>query len=136
MRYETKTALVLRADLLAWQVANISAFLAGGLAGAFPEIVGEPYADASGRLYTPLVREPVFVYGASAPELQRTQQRAQSRNLRFAIYTEELFKTNNDRDNRAAVAVCGTDQLNLAGIGLHADRRTIDKVVNGLNLLA
>ncbi|HKF72847.1 MAG TPA: DUF2000 domain-containing protein [Stellaceae bacterium] len=136
MRYETKTALVLRADLPAWQVANISAFLAGGLAGAFPEIVGEPYADASGRLYTPLVREPVFVYGASSPELRRTQQRAQSRNLRFAIYTEELFKTNNDRDNRAAVAACATDQLNLAGIGLHADRKTIDKVVNGLKLLA
>jgi hypothetical protein len=135
MRYETKTALVLRADLLAWQVANISAFLAGGLAGAFPEIVGEPYADANGRLYAPLVREPVFVYAASAPELQRTHQRAQSRNLRFAIYTEELFKTNNDHDNRAAVAACGTDRLNLAGIGLHADRKTIDKVINGLKFL-
>ncbi|HXP74550.1 MAG TPA: DUF2000 domain-containing protein [Stellaceae bacterium] len=135
MRYETKTALVLRADMLAWQTANVAAFITGGLAVAFPEIVGEPYADASGRLYTPLVREPIFVYGADAAELQRTHQRAASRNLRFAIYTEALFKTTNDRDNRAAVAASPTDQLGLVGIGLHADRKTIDKVVNGLRFL-
>ena len=135
MRYETKTALVLRRDLLPWQVANVAGFLAGGLAGAYPELPGEPYADASGRLYTPLVREPIFIYGADGPELARTHQRASSRNLRFAIYTEALFKTSNDHDNRAAVAACATDQLNLVGIGLHADRKTIDKVINGLRLL-
>jgi len=136
MRYETKTALVLRVGLLPWQTANVAAFLAGGLAGVFPEIVGEPYADASGRLYTPLVREPVFVYGADAAALRRTHQRAASRNLRFAIYTEALFKTNNDHDNRAAVAACATEHLDLVGIGLHADRKTIDKIVNGLKFLA
>jgi hypothetical protein len=136
MRYETKTALVLRADLLAWQTANVAAFLTGGLAGAYPEIIGEPYADASGRLYTPLVREPIFIFAADAAELQRTHQRAASRNLRFAIYTEALFKTTNDRDNRAAVAASPADRLDLVGIGLHADRKTIDKVINGLKFLA
>jgi len=136
MRYETKTALILRRDLLPWQVANVAAFLTGGLAGAYPEVAGEPYADASGRLYTPLVREPIFVYGADAAELNRTHQRALSRNLRFAIYTEALFRTSNDRDNRAAVAACATDQLNPVGIGLHADRKTVDKIVNGLRFLA
>lgn len=136
MRYETKTALVLRGDLLAWQIANVAAFLTGGLAGTYSEMVGEPYADASGRLYTPLVREPVFVYGATSVELQRTHQRALSRNLRVAIYTEPLFKTSNDRDNRAAVGACTTDQLDLVGVGLHAERKTIDKIVNGLRFLA
>jgi len=42
MRYETKTAILLRRDLLPWQIANVAAFLSGGLAGFFPEIVGEP----------------------------------------------------------------------------------------------
>ena len=136
MRYETKTALVLRRDLMPWQIANVAGFLAGGLAGAYPEMPGEPYADASGRLYTPLVREPIFIYGADLAELTRTHQRAVSRNLRFAIYTDPLFKTSNDHDNRAAVAACATDQLDLVGIGLHADRKTIDKVVNGLRFLS
>ena len=61
MIYETKTALVLRADLAAWQLANIAAFLAGGLAGMRPELMGEPYRDGAGRSYSPLIREPVYV---------------------------------------------------------------------------
>jgi len=135
MRYETKTAIVIRHDLAAWQMANVSGFLAGGLAGFFPVIVGEPYRDANGRLYTPLIREPLFVYGATSAELTRTHQRAISRGLRVAIYTEPLFRTANDIDNRASVAACATDQLDLVGLGLHGDRKTIDKVVGGLKFL-
>src|SRR5260370_23695750 len=125
MQYETKTALVLRADLLVWQVANVAGFLAGGLAGAFPEIVGASYADANGRLYTALVREPIFVYGADAAGLAHTHLRAVSRHLRFAVYTVALFKTNNDHDNRASVASMPAERLALVGIGLHADRKGI-----------
>jgi hypothetical protein len=48
-------------------VANVAAFLSGALAGTYPEIIGEPYRDADGRLYTPMIREPVFIYGAPVP---------------------------------------------------------------------
>jgi len=132
MRYETKSALVLRSDLLTWQIANVAAFLAGGLAGFFPEIVGEPYCDASLRLYTPLIRAPVFVYGATAAELTRTHQRAITRDLRVAIYTEPLFTTTDDIANRAEVALHATEALDLVGLRLHADRKTIDKITGGL----
>jgi hypothetical protein len=135
MRYETKTAIVLRRGLLPWQIANVSAFLAGGLAGFFPEIVGEPYRDATGRLYTPLIREPVFVFGGTPAELTRTHQRAMTRALRVAIYTERLFRTTDDLANRAEVASHPTENLDLVGLGLHADRKTIDKVTAGLKLL-
>jgi hypothetical protein len=135
MIYETKTAIVLLTGLLPWQKVNVTAFLTGGLAGFFPEIVGEPYRDADGRLYTPLIREPVFIYGASSDELTRTHQRAMSRNLRFAIYTKPLFVTNNDAANRASVAASPTDRLELVGVGLHANRKIIDKIVNGLRFL-
>ena len=54
---------VLRADLAGWQLANVAAFLTGGLAGTHPVMMGEPYRDAADRLYSPLVREPVVVYG-------------------------------------------------------------------------
>ncbi|HVT51692.1 MAG TPA: DUF2000 domain-containing protein [Dongiaceae bacterium] len=135
MLYPTKTALIIRADLAAWQKANIAAFLAGGLVHRFPEMAGEPYRDADRHLYTPLIREPVFVYGADAAELRRTYDRARTRDLDFAIYTEPLFKTTNDADNRASVAACTREQLDLVGLGLHADRKIIDKVINGLKFL-
>ncbi|HVY99887.1 MAG TPA: DUF2000 domain-containing protein [Dongiaceae bacterium] len=136
MLYPTKTALIIRGDLAAWQKANVAAFLTGGLVARFPEMIGEPYRDADQHLYTPLVREPIFIYGADAAEIRRSYERARNRALDFAIYTEPLFKTTNDADNRASVAACTREQLDLAGLGLHADRKIIDKVTNGLKFLA
>jgi hypothetical protein len=136
MIYDTKTALVLRRDLSGWQLANVAAFLTGGLAGTTPEMMGEPYRDAAGRFYSPLVREPVFVYGATLDELRRTHQRALTRALRPAIYIEQMFKTTNDIDNRAAVAAASADALDLVGVGVHGPRKIVDKVIYSLKFLA
>jgi hypothetical protein len=135
MLYDTKAALVLRKDLAGWQIANVAAFLAGGLAGTQPQILGEPYCDGAGRFYSALVREPVFVYGATLEELRRTHQRALGRGLRPAAYIEEMFKTTNDADNRATFAAAPADALNFVGIGVHGPRKTIDKVINSLKFL-
>jgi hypothetical protein len=135
MIYDTKTALVLRADLAGWQIANVAAFLTGGLAGTHPVMMGEPYRDAAARVYCPLVREPVFVYGGTLEELQRTHRRALDRALRPAVYIEAMFKTTNDIDNRAAFAAAPVDALDLVGVGVHGPRKVIDKVVNKLRFL-
>jgi len=135
MIYETKTALVLRADLAGWQLANVAAFLTGGLAGSHPALIGEPYRDSAGRFYSALVREPVFVYGASLEELRRTHQRALDRALRPAIYIEPMFRTNNDVDNRAAVEAEPADALDFVGVGVHGPRKVVDKVVHKLRFL-
>ena len=136
MLYDTKTALVLRKDLATWQIANVAAFLAGGLAASHGDLKGEAYKDGSGRIYSALIREPLFVFGATLEELRRTHQRALSRELAPAIYIEEMFKTANDGDNRAAFAAAPVEALNFVGIGLHAPRKTVDKVINGLRFLA
>jgi hypothetical protein len=136
MIYDTKTALVLRADLAGWQLANVAAFLTGGLAGTNPVMMGEPYKDAADRLYSPLVREPVFVYGGTVEELRRTHRRALDRALRPAVYIEAMFTTTNDIDNRAAFAAAPADALDLVGVGVHGPRKVIDKVVNKLRFLS
>ena len=136
MIYETKTALVLRSDLMPWQLANVAAFLAGGIAATETHIKGEPYRDAAGRDYSALIREPVFVFGATLEELRRTHLRALSRELKPAIYIEEMFKTTNDADNRAAFAAAPADALNLVGMGVHGARKIIDKITNGLKFFA
>jgi len=136
MIYPTKTALVLLDDLLAWQKVNVSAFLAGGLAHSFPELAGEPYRDADGNDYLPLVREPVFVYGATEQAMRRTYDRAMSRGLAFSLYTRPLFETSSDPDNRASVTSTSAAALDLVGLGIHADRKIVDKIVNGLRLMS
>ena len=136
MRYDTKIAIVVRDDLATWQKLNIASFLAGGLVGSSPELAGEPYQDASGRFYGPLIRQPVLIFGASPVELTNVLLRAQQRGVRPHLYTKDLFATGNDIDNRAAVAAVATGALDLVGLGLHAERKEIDKIAKGLKLHA
>ena len=104
MRFDTKIAILVRADLAVWQKLNVASVLAGGLVGSHRELAGEPYVDGSGRVYGPLVRQPMLIFAASAAELTQTLTRALDAGLRPAIYTKELFSTGHDAASRAAVA--------------------------------
>lgn len=132
MEFATKIAVVLRDDLAVWQKTNVTAFLVSGIAGTVPGVVGEPYRDASGNEYLPMFVQPVLVYQADAPGLRRAFDRALARDAKPAIYTAELFETGHDEANRAAVATVTTNELDLVGIAFRADRRTVDKIVDGL----
>jgi hypothetical protein len=132
-RFETKVAIVLDESLAVWQKANVTAFLASGLAAGDPSLVGEPYVDASGNRYLPMCRQPILVYAADAAGIRRAYERAMAREVaQLAIFTHELFATPHDEANRAAVAAVPASGLALAGIALHADRRIVDKVVDRL----
>jgi hypothetical protein len=132
MQFDTKVAVVLRDDLAVWQKTNVTAFLVSGIAGTVPGVVGEPYRDASGNEYLPMFIQPVLVYEADGDALRRAYERAMSRGVTPAVYTRELFKTNHDEANRAAVAEVPADELDLVGIALRAERKTVDKIVDRL----
>ena len=90
----------------------MTAFLASGVAAGLDGLAGKPYEDGSGHRYLPMFRQPVLVYAGDAGILAAARERALARGLPIAIYTEELFATGNDDDNRAAVArsprpICG-----------------------------
>jgi hypothetical protein len=136
MQFDTKIAVVLRDDLAAWQKANVTAFLVSGIAGTVPGLVGEPYRDASGNEYLPMFVQPVLVYQADAQPLRRAYERALGRDVSMAIYTADLFETGHDEANRAAVAEVSSDELDLVGIAFRAERKAVDKVVDGLRFHA
>lgn len=131
MEFATKIAVVVREDLAVWQKLNVTAFVAGGVASV-GETVGQPYEDADGREYLPMLRQPVFVYSASKDKIRTVYERALRRGVRLAVYTEELFATNNDDDNRATVRCVSAADLNLVGLAVYGDRKAVDKVVDGL----
>jgi hypothetical protein len=45
MRFDTKIAIAVRADLEQWQKLNITAFLASGITPGGAETAGKPYED-------------------------------------------------------------------------------------------
>ncbi|MDD3182324.1 MAG: DUF2000 family protein [Alphaproteobacteria bacterium] len=130
--HETKIVVVVRNDLETWQKLNVASFLAGGLAGADPSLVGEPYRDATGSVYHPLMRQPILIYAGSLDDLRLVHRRAMDRDVRLAIYTKELFATSNDVANRNVVEAVERDDLNLVGLAFHTERRVADKIVKGL----
>ena len=136
MQFDTKVALVIRNDLEAWQKLNVSAFLASGIAAAFPECVGAPYADKSETSYHALIGQPILIYGADRPALSRALERALARDVKAAVYTEDMFKTTHDEANRAVVQAVIRADLNLVGLAFRAERKVIDKIVDGLKFHA
>jgi hypothetical protein len=132
MLFDTKIAVVLRDDLAVWQKTNVTAFLVSGIAGTVPDVVGEPYRDASGNEYLPMFVQPVLVYQADDGALRRAYARARDRDVTLAVYIADMFETGHDEANRAAVAAVPEDELDLVGIAFRAGRKVVDKVVDGL----
>ena len=132
VKFDSKIAIVIRSDLESWQMLNVAAFLASGIAAAYPDCVGEPYEDASGTRYHALIGQPILIYAADRSALARALHRAISRNVKAAVYSQEMFTTTHDAANRGAVRAVQRPDLNLVGLAFRADRKVIDKVVDGL----
>jgi len=132
MQFDTKIAIVIRTDLEAWQKLNVTAFLASGIAAAFPGCIGEPYEDASSTPYHALIGQPILIYGADRAQLSRALERAIARDVKAAVYTEDMFATTHDAANREVVKAVARPDLNLVGLAFRAERKVIDKVLDGL----
>ncbi|MFJ6661741.1 DUF2000 family protein [Streptomyces sp. NPDC091377] len=134
VRFDTKIAVLLRADLEPWQRLNVTAFLVSGLGTDLPEVIGAPYEDADAVAYLPMFRQPVLVFEATKETLTTAHARVLSRALPRAVFTADLFATGNDRDNRAAVKAVPTTALDLVGLAVYGPRNAVDKVVKGARM--
>lgn len=131
-RFDTKVVVVLAADLAAWQELNVTAFLMSGIATSSVGLVGEPYRDADGTTYLPMLRQPVIVLTADVDTLSRARAKAAARDdVALAIYARELFGTSHDAANRAAIAAVAASDLDLVGIAVRGPRNVVDRVVKG-----
>lgn len=133
-RHETKIAVVLLDTLPTWQKLNVTAFLASGIAATAGESIGLTYRDADGTPYSPMFGQPVLVFAATQARLNRAFDRAIARGVTPAIFSDVLFSTGDDETNRAQVSARTRDQLDLVGIAVRAERKVVDKIVDGLSL--
>ncbi len=134
MKHDTKIAIAVRDDLAVWQKLNVVAFLASGIASHAPDSIGQPYRDADGVNYLAIFGQPVLVLAGSVETLAKAHRRAMARNLPSAVYTEGMFRTGNDIDNRGVVAALPTEALSPVGFAVHGDRRDVDKALKDLKL--
>ena len=133
MEFDTKIKIVLRNDLEPWQELNVTAFLMSGISGT-QNIIGQPYQDKDHVQYLPMSQQPIMIHSATAEQMSALLQGALTKDVVISIYTEELFKTYNDDDNRAMVAQYGTKELNLVGIGIRGKKNHVDRLTKGFEL--
>ncbi|MEU7061947.1 DUF2000 domain-containing protein [Streptomyces sp. NPDC046197] len=134
VRFDTKIAVLLRADLEPWQRLNATAFLVSGLGTTLPEVIGEAYEDADAVPYLPMFRQPVLVFEGTKEVLTAAHGRTLSRALPRAVFTSDLFTTGHDDANRAAVRAVPTAELDLVGLAVYGPRNAVDKVLKGARM--
>jgi hypothetical protein len=113
--FDTKISIVVREDLATWQKLNVVAFLTSGVVGANPDLIGEPYEDAVGNIYNPLMIQPAIVLSADRETIKTIYGRAMERKVRFSLYIEDMFLTGHDAANRATVKRYAPDAMNVVG---------------------
>ena len=89
------------------------------------------WRDGSGTKYPSPIGQPILIYGADRAALSRALERALARNVTPAVYTEDMFKTTHDAANREVVRAVFRAELNLVGLAMRAERKVIDKIVDG-----
>jgi hypothetical protein len=129
--FDTKISIVVREDLATWQKLNVVAFLVSGVVGANPGLLGEPYGDAAGNAYNPLMIQPTIVLSADGETLKAIYRRAMERRVRLSLYIEDMFMTGHDAANRAAVKQYAPDAMNVVGLALREDKKIVDKITKG-----
>lgn len=134
VRFDTKIAVLLREDLQTWQRINMTAFLVSGISKVAPEVIGDPYTDADDTPYLAMFRQPVMVLEGTKENILASHRRAVDRGVPLSVFTTDLFSTNNDRDNRAAVRAVSRDELDLVGIAVYGPRNGIDKILKGTRM--
>lgn len=133
MKFDTKLAVILKEDLQVWQKLNITAFLMSGIGGT-QNIIGQPYIDDNGVEYLPMSRQPIMIYSDKGNSMINLLKKAFTKEVVVTIYTEELFNTFNDDDNREMVSKFKTDEFNLVGIGIYGKKNHVDKLLKGFEL--
>jgi hypothetical protein len=96
--FASKTAVVVRNALAAWQRLNVAAFLISAISAAHPELVGADYEDADGQRYLRMLGVPILIFESTGETLATARHRAVHRELPLAVYTRERFATGHDAE--------------------------------------
>lgn len=134
--FDTKIVIILRDDLKAWQELNVTAFLATGIAGAAPSLIGEAYRDRAGNVYNPMSIQPMVVLSADAATMARAHRKCLELDIRASAYVEEMFATGHDAANRAVFAEFAPEDAKLVGIAFRAPKKIADKISKGAKMHA
>ncbi len=79
-------------------------------------------------------QQPIMIHSATGDQMNDLLKKALTKDVVISIFTQELFNTFNDEDNRTMVANFKTDELNLVGLGIRGKKNHVDRLLKGFEL--
>ncbi|MFG6426410.1 MAG: DUF2000 domain-containing protein [Muribaculaceae bacterium] len=136
--YAYKCVLIVDNTLPTGIIANISAVLSMALGKTNPEIIGKDVKDASGIIHAGITQLPIPILGASKTELRHIRERIKDMNeiensiVDFTTLAQSCL-TYEEYEKR--IAETSEDELEYIGIGIIANKKTINKCTGNLKLI-
>lgn len=131
-----RIVIVLNQHLPAGKAANAAAVLAMTLGQRHPDLIGEPLQDADGQRYPGLIPLGISVLSAADEDLKLLLRQGAERGCDITIFPVDGQQTTNYADFRQAVATQSEQQLQLLGIAVAGEKKTVRKLVASLKLFA
>ncbi len=135
---EKKCVLIINKDLPAGVVANIASVLSITLGHKIKDLVGPDIRDKRGSLHPGLTQLPIPVLGAAADQVKMLREKiAAPENIDtfIADFTTFAGKARTYHEYTRALTDADEKDIEYQGIAVFSDRKTLNKITNGLSLL-
>jgi hypothetical protein len=131
-----RLVIVLNESLPAGKAANAAAVLAMTLGQRHPELIGSPLEIADGKTYPGLTPLGISVLSGSDEDLKSVLVNGTSRGCDITVFPLEGQQTTHYEAFLEAVALQTEGSLQLLGIALAGEKKSVRKVVGKLKLFA
>lgn len=129
MIVDKKMAIAVSDHLLIEQKLQVVAFLTSGLVAQHSDVMGTPYEDFEGNLFSPLMTCVPNICCVDEMAIGNMHRRAISQSVRVAVFVDEWFDTAKDEARRAMFQRFDPNTVNVVGIALYAPHDIVAQVL-------
>lgn len=129
MIIDKKIAIAISDHLLIEQKLQVVAFLTSGLVAQHSDVMGAPYEDFEGNLFSPVMKCYPHIHCVDEMAIGNMHHRAISQSIMITVFVEEWFGMADDEARRAIFQHFDPNTVNVVGMAIYAPRDTVAQVL-------
>lgn len=134
--FSKKMTVVLREDLMSWQLTNtvghITAYLGNKMSETFD--TGEYFLSKDQLPFPRNSQFAVVALKTTVEELKNLVARVRATDLLWIVYTQEMIDLIDDQELEKALSLVEFQELNILGIGLFGSKEKLKELTGHLKL--
>jgi hypothetical protein len=134
--FSRKMTIVLREDVVSWQLTNtvghIAAYLGNKMSEPFD--TGEFFVSKDGVNFPRNSQFAVVVLRATKDELRNLEMRLRHTDLSRIVYVQEMIDMIDDEELARTLGAIQSDEMDILGIGMFGSKEELKVLTGGLKL--